>query len=180
MKRLRQFGLSSLAALALTAGFGSAARAGATGTGPSQVVCDRVEAALVTATMFRVSVTAHADNTNITGYRFIFSNHASEATESAEHPFIDVVAPSQPELVQVQVLSDAGETPVSEQCSVTLSAAGRGAGVPTTTAPPTTTTPPATTQALPPTGASGLTGVMGVAAIGWAGRLYLRSRRNRG
>jgi hypothetical protein len=159
--------------------------------GPGSVTCDRVEVTRATATMYSVNVFATAHNANIQGYRFTFDN-GRQATTGPNDPSTDVIAPSRPMKVFAQVSSDAGMTPISDQCSGIIPAAGSSTApvAPASPAVSAAPAPGAVSSPLPPTGgetetapmpatgpvaASG--GLLGVATVGWAARLYTRSRR---
>jgi hypothetical protein len=163
----------------------------AVAAGPPELRCDAVTVSNATATMWRFTAQARAANTQIEGYRWTFSDQG-QATTTAN--YIEKVMTRNPVRVQVQVLGSDGQvTPMSEQCSVSTSGTGAspvptrsGAPGPSPTVQGFATYSPAPinpagkgAETLPDTGPEVVVGgAIGLGILGFAGRVYMRSRRS--
>jgi hypothetical protein len=120
-------------------------------------------------------VPSDASSATITGYQFNFSNGNIPAQTSSPTLTLNLNS-GQNLTVQGQILTSAGPTPISSECSVTVTAPQNGQVLSSATTPPVAPTP---TTSLPATGAeSALGGAAGVAAIAFAARTYIRSRKS--
>jgi hypothetical protein len=121
---------------------------------------------------YRFTVTPKTKNVTITGYRFTF-NDGSVVNTAANQPYVEREIRSGSVKVQAQVITNKGETKLSEACSAVVNVT-----VATPSPTPTATPQVLGVTTLPETGPAAILGGMaGLTALGYAGRSYLRSRK---